>query len=197
MGKHKKRYENDSSTYDSPAEGLDEYIRVSRPSLLVVIISLLITLVAVIVWGFAGTLPVTETVKGAVVDSAVYAEIYPEKEKYMAGKDIDGIMVFCFIDASRYNGQAVSDFAEEALMKMPDQKTFKGKIETRGIAPVSREDARTFLFNHEWVLEQCVKQDYSWWLAIRPEDDLSSYNFTLAEVTFVTEEIAPIRFLMK
>ena len=59
------------------------------------------------------------------------------------------------------------------------------------------EQAKNILFENEWVLSRCVSQDYNWFLVIRPEEDLSQYAFTLAEVTIVTEEVAPIRFLMR
>ena len=59
------------------------------------------------------------------------------------------------------------------------------------------EKAKHILFDNEWVLEKCVSQDYNWFLVIRPEEDLSRYAFTLAEVTLLTEEVAPIRFLMR
>ena len=34
-------------------------------------------------------------------------------------------------------------------------------------------------------------------LTIRPDEDLGQYAFTLSEVTLLTEEVPPIRFLMK
>jgi len=218
MGKTHKR-----DNHEMTQEGLDEYIRVSRPSVLVVIISLVVVLVAVIVWGFVGTLPVTETITGIVVDASKYEEIDPESlEAFREGKGFKeaatskdekeasnvtaepdagelnkDIVVFCFLDASRYNGQAIADFGSEAVLKMPDQTTYKGTVESRFLEPVSMEDAQTILFDNDWVLGQCVKQAYSWWLIIRPEEDISKYAFTLTDVTLLTEEVAPIQFLMK
>ena len=220
-GKNHKR-----DNYEMTQEGLDEYIRVSRPSVMVVIISLVLALVAVIVWGFVGTLPVTETITGVVVDSSKYGEIDPEsleafregegfaqaatsKDEKEESPDVDpstepdageldeDIVVFCFLDASRYNGQAIADFGSEAVLKMPDQTTYKGTVESRFLAPISMEDAKLILFDNDWVLDQCVKQAYSWWLVIRPEEDISKYAFTLTNVTILTEEVAPIQFLMK
>jgi len=252
MGKMHKNENNENMQ-----EGLDEYIRVSRPSVMVVIISLLAVLAAVIVWGVVGTLPVTETVTGLVVDISVYDSMYPEEvervkngerlrktwvpsedamdstapvqadkaEEYAASvpaeetedstapvqpEDVQepsslmaqddagnkNIAIFCFLDASRYNGQAIADFGDEAVLKMPDQTTYRGTIENRYDAPISMEEAKKILFDNEWVLEQCVRQNYNWWLIIRPETDISKYEFTLTEVTLLTEEVAPIQFLM-
>ncbi len=177
-------------------EDLGEYIRVTSPGVLVVIVSLLVMLAAVMIWGAVGTLPVTETVTGLVVDASQYAKIYPDKvDNLPAVKDGD-ILVFCFVDASRYNGQAIRKFGEDAVFRMPDQKTYKGKIDMWYEAPISMEEAKKVLFENDWVKEQCVTQNYNWWLVIRPTEDLSQYAFTLAEVTLLTDEVAPISFLL-
>ena len=178
-------------------EELSEYIRVTSPGVLVVIVSLLVLLTTVIIWGFAGTLPVTETVTGVVVDTARYAQLYPDQADKIPAVEEGEIVVFCFVDASRYNGQAIREFGDDAELRMPDQNTYKGKIETRVMVPVSMEEAGKILFNNEWVLEKCVSQNYNWFLVIRPTEDLSRYTFTLSEVTLLTEEVAPIHFLMK
>ena len=132
---------------------------------------------------------------GLTVDSSVYE--LDEKTKKKMFSDEEGLFVVCFVDASRFNGQAIREFGDEAVLKMPDQRTFKGKIESRIMVPISREEAKTILFDNEWVLNQCVKQNYNWMLTIRPDEDLGQYAFTLSEVTLLTEEVPPIRFLMK
>jgi len=205
MGKHKQKgsysakedLTANEAMREKPQEELDEYIRVSRPGVIVVIISLLVILAAVIAWGFVGTLPVTETVTGPVIDPTYYSKTVLEKNPYFKKIDDKAIRIFCFIDASRYNGLAIEAFGEEVVLKMPDQKTFKGKIETHIKAPISREEAQKILFGNEWVTEQCVKQNYSWWLVIRPEENMKDYTFTLSEVTILTDEVAPITFLMR
>ena len=101
------------------------------------------------------------------------------------------------MDASRYNGQAIKESGDQVSFKMPDQTTFTGTIETRSQAPVSTVRAKGILFDNEWVLEKCANQDYNWLLVIRPDDDISRYTFTLADVTLLTDEVAPIQFLMR
>lgn len=206
--KGKKWDDDDKSRNDrQPAaskEDLSEYIHACRPGIIVVIAALLLMLIAVIVWGFVGTLPVTETVNGAVIDMSKYAQIgtpeaksFYEKLQKVVPEDDGNPLVFCFLDASRFNGQAIKQFHDEAFLKMPDQKTFKGEIVLRHKVPVSKEEAKKILFNNEWALEKCVEKDYTWLVIIRPCDDLRDYTITLSEVTFVTEEVPPIRFLMK
>jgi hypothetical protein len=162
-----------------------------------------------------GTLPVTETVNGLVIDSSEYDQMKASGDWVLSEEQIDKlileteqteeeevetdnqIVVICFVDASRYNREAVKKFRNDVILKMPDQRTFKGRIEVRYMAPVSIDKAKKIFFGNEWVLKKCVPQDYNWLLFISPEEDLTDYNFTLAEVTFVTEEVPPIRFLIK
>lgn len=196
MGKKHRMNQWDQKEQEGAQEGLNEYIRVTSPGTLVVILSLLILLAATIIWGFAGTLPVTETVTGVVIDCEQYRKLYPEyKDLIPEGKE--ETLVLCFVDASRYNGQAIREFGAQAGIRMPDQSTCTGTYEAWFREPVSMDNARHILFDNEWVLEKCVTQDYNWLLAIRPDEDLSRYAFTLAEVTLLTEEVAPISFLVR
>ena len=177
-------------------EDLSEYIRATSPGVMVVIVSLLVMFAAVTIWGAIGTLPVTETVTGLVVDASEYAKVYPDEVKNLPSVKEGDILVFCFVDASRYNDQAIKEYGEDATLRMPDQKTYKGKIDMWSKAPISMEEAKKVLFGNDWVTEQCVKQNYNWCLVIRPSEDLSQYVFTLAEVTLLTDEVAPISFLL-
>ena len=80
---------------------------------------------------------------------------------------------------------------------MPDRTTLKGKIEGVSAYPLSREEASKYLENGEWVAEQCVNSNYSWGIAIHVHDDISSRLFTTPEVTIITDEVPPIRFLAR
>ncbi len=180
---------------EGAGEDLREYIHTAGPGVLVVIAALLILLTAVIVWGFVGTLPVTETVTGIVVDMSRYAEMNPDEN--LPSADAGNIQVLCFLDASRFNGQDIKEFGDNVVLKMADQTTGKGTIVSCSEAPLSMEEAKKLLFNNDWVLEKCVSDNYNWLLAILPEEDMSQYAFTLAEVTILTEEVPPIHFLMR
>jgi hypothetical protein len=188
----------DAGEQKTSREDLNEYIHAARPGLVVVIIALLVLSTAVIVWGFTGTLPVTETVTGLVIDKDSYLEHYhgEDADRILKAEDSRN-MILCFVDASRFNGQAIKEFGDEAVIKMADQNVLKGKINTRYRVPISMEEAADILLGNEWVLEQCVKQNYNWLLLIEPNDEIPQYAFTLAEVTLLTEEVKPIRFLLK
>ena len=202
MGKKHRmnQWDGDDEQIRSQERGqdeLNEYIRVISPGTFVVILAMLILVAAVITWGLIGTLPVTETVTGLVIDTTQYGQINPEGRSGLPSGLTEGMLILSFVDASRYNGQAIESFGNQVRLKMPDQEICTGTIEAMAAAPVSMEKAKKILFDNDWILGQCVSQNYNWMLVIRPDQDLSQYVFTLAEVTFVTEEVAPIRFLMR
>ena len=80
MGKKhgKSRWDGEENRFrdqrgqEESQEELNEYIRVTSPGTIVMIVSLLVLLAALIIWGFVGTLPVTETVTGLVTDASMY-----------------------------------------------------------------------------------------------------------------------------
>ena len=206
MKKHRNGFSSESEGPAASSENLDEYIRVSKPGTKIVLTALLIVLAAVIVWGLIGKLPVTISVKGLVVSrTTVEAQYRAQIKNYEETEEADpadtaeiaaeGSVIFCFIDASRFNKTQVRNFAETAMIEMPDGYRLTGTIRTRVGVPLSREDCKTILFNNEWVTERCVQTDYSWWLIIEPDESIGNYDFILSDVTFVTEEVAPISFL--
>ena len=180
----------------SSAENLDEYIRVSKPGTKVVLAALLVVLAAVIVWGIIGKLPVTESVKGLVVNRNVEEKYYETKgmkakTQIPSGKNL----IYCFVDASRFKVIQIREFGEKATIEMPDHKRMTGTIKGQLEIPLSSQECKELLFDNEWVTERCVKTDYSWWLIIEPDCDVTDYEFMLADVTIVTEEVAPISFI--
>lgn len=187
----------------SSAESLDEYIRVSKPGTKIVLVALFVVLAGVISWGLIGKLPVTETVKGLVVDQSMAKAYYTNKEaskgshasyvKTGDGKDV----LYCFINASVYNLTQVRNFIKEVSIELPDHKRITGKITMQPLAPLTPPECREILFDNDWVTERCVTSDYSWQLIIEPDVDVTDYEFILADVTIVTEEIAPISFIVR
>lgn len=214
---HKKDFDKDA---ENTSGNLDEYIRVSKPGTRVVLAALLVVLAAVIAWGFIGKLPVKETVKGLVIGTRLAKSIY-SAEGGLIGEDdpawVTGVVeqndyalkdaldennidpgetyIYCFVDASRFSVTQVEEFGDEAILEMPDHNRFTGKIRVNIKVPLSTQECRAVLFENDWVTEHCVKTDYSWWLIIEPDQDISQYEFMLTDVTIVTEEVAPISFL--
>ena len=176
-------------------DDLDDYIRVSSPGLLIIIGAMLLVLVATVVWGFIGKIPVTTTVTGCVVDAEQIIRDADQKED--ADHDIKGPWVVCYVDSSKYSADQIQQFGDDVTITMPDRTTLKGKIEGVSAFPLSREEASKYLENGEWVADQCVNSNYSWGLAVHVHGDISTRLFTTPEVTIITDEVPPIRFLAR
>lgn len=145
----------------------------SSPGLLIIIGALSLVLVATVIWGFIGKIPVTTIVTGCVVDSESIAE-----ELSGGGDDLEGAWVICFVDSSKYSADQIRQFGDDVTISMPDRTNFKGKVETVTAFPLSRDEAYHYLRNSEWIAEQCVSSDYSWGIAVHVHEDISSHLFT-------------------
>lgn len=173
-------------------DGLDDYIRVSSPGLLVIVGAMSLVLVATVVWGFIGRIPVTITVTGCVVDSEPLVE-----NQTQANDEGKRPWVICFVDSSKYSAEQIERFGDDVTITMPDHTTFKGNIESVFPYPLSKDEARLYLKNSDWVVEQCVTSNYSWGIAVRVNKDISGHLFTTPQVTIITDEVPPIRFLTR
>ena len=183
-------------TRKTSGDGLDAYIQVSNPGLLIIVGALSLMLIATVVWGFTGKIPVTITVTGCVVDSKIVAEAKAQSGD--AGDGLpEGSWIVCFVDSSKYSAEQISKFGSDVAITMPDRTTFKGKIENVSQFPLNRDEARSFLGEGEWVAEQCVTSNYSWGIVIQVSDDVSDHLFTTPQITIVTDEVPPIRFLVR
>ncbi len=176
-------------------DGLDEYIRVSSPGLLIIIGALSLALVATIVWGFTGTIPVTFGVTGCVVDSEIAALALGPQAKADDGSNRQWVV--CYVDSSKYSSDQIAGFQKGVALAMPDHTSFRGSIAYVSPYPLSRDEARQYLQGSQWVAEKCASSDYSWGVLVRVEDNIADHMFTTPEVTMITEEVPPIRFLTR
>ncbi len=180
-------------------DGLDDYIKVSSPGLLVIIGALSLVLVATIVWGFTGTIPVTLTVTGCVVDTEALSE--QQVQNGDAAGDAyaipDGVWIARLVDSSKYSAEQIVKFGGDVTIAMPDRTTFKEKIEYVTPYPLNRDEVRQYLRNSDWVVDQCVNSNYSWGIAVHVYDDISDHMFTTPQVTMITDEVPPISFLAR
>ena len=186
-------------------EGLDDYVRVSSPGVVITIFALALVAAAVTVWGLTGRLPVTETVTGVVLDpyKKYNSTVGMEYIEQVLAADIEddtnkSILVICFLDASRFNLEMVQEIGGKVTLEMPDHSKYSGRITAKADRiPINRAQEYEILFKNDWVIENCFPGEYSWPVIIEPDTDLSDYEFTLAQVTFVTDELAPISFLVR
>ena len=187
-------------TRKASGDGLDDYIRVSSPGLLVIIGALSLILVATVVWGFIGKIPVTTTVTGCVVNAEELIDANTLAESSDGDPnhhDVRGAWVVCYVDSSRFSAEQLSKFGDDVTVTMPDNTVLKGKIESVSSYPLSRDEASKYLKDAAWVAEQCVNSNYSWGIAVHMHDDISGHLFTTPQVTIITDEVPPIRFLAR
>ncbi len=186
-----KTYEGKSAS----AAGLEDYIHIASPGVVVATIALLIISCSILIWGFTGTIPVKETITGVTMDLTNEFVGY-EDDNARAGSD-DYVYVLCFFDANKYTAEKMDKLEKNVVLKMPDNSVFTGTIEHISIVPMDRATASSYFEQFQWLAEKAVNQDYSWAIAIKPDQDISQYQFMLTEVTFVVDQAHPIRFLRR
>ncbi len=153
----------------SSPEQLNEYIKVSNPSVWLVISALFILLAAVLFWGFTGNLPTTISVKGEALNGNILC--------YVAAEDADKIEI----------GQTVT--AEKGNLKL------KGQVSGIGEIPMSAAEINSEL-GSDYLVSELVKTEYSVKITVSfNSSDLA--DGTLSDVKIVTESIRPIDFLLK
>ena len=156
-------------------EKMNEYIRTGGPGIIFIVAALLIVVIALIVWGFAGTLPVTESVTGLVDPNS-------------------GYHVICFVDASRFSPGNLS--GKQVSIRMADGTGVSGTVESVSEVPLSWEQASA-LIDNDWLTLNMVNVSYSFLVSIEPERDLSAYGHQLVDASIITDEVKPITFLMR
>lgn len=157
---------------ESP-ERLNEYIRVASPGIWALVSALVIVLVSFLVWGFTGSIPISDTFRG-VVDETM-------------GYDVDVI-----VDAAEYAGKSL--VGREAHFTLSDGVTRRGTIVNATDMPFSRKEMENLL-ESDYLSKVLISADYSYVLDLKPEDDLSEHNLELTDVTIITREVKPISFL--
>lgn len=153
----------------SSPEQLNDYIKVSNPSIWLVLVSLFILLTAVFVWGFTGSLPTTVSAEGVVSHGDVLC--------YISTEDADTINV----------GQKVS------IIKSDDSE-LKGQVFGVEDIPMSAAEITSEL-NSDYLAQELVQGEFAVKI-ILTFDSMDMPDGTLLDVSIVTDSIRPIDFLM-
>ena len=149
-------------------EKLNDYIRVSSPGVWLMLGALIVIVVCLAVWGFTGTLPVTLTLNGVTEDSAVSCFVPVEDLK----NDIRGA---------------------RAQITFPDGTAMSGAVTAVASLPASAEELAAAL-EKDWLISRLVAGDYSYRVTIGVDSKLSPGE--LVQVTLVTDEVKPIRYIL-
>lgn len=185
----------------SPEE-LDAYIRVVRPGTLILVIALALVLVALIVWGYTGTLPVTKNVSGGMTtiekrmeySYAYYGWDYFAEEKDMPTEELQRYDAYFFLNAYEFSGDDL--LGKEIIVSRPGKNAVRGVVTLVEPVPYTREEILVE-FDSQWVVDNCVESDYSWVVAGRLDSDEYDESWSLVDVTIVTENVHPISFLLR
>lgn len=153
----------------SSPEQLNDYIKVSNPSIWLVLAALFMLLAAVVVWSFAGNLPTTVSAQGVVSDGDVLC--------YISIKDADAVNV----------GQKVS-------IRKSDDSELNGQVSGVGAIPMSAAEIASGL-KSDYLAQELVPGEYAVRITIAPDQsDLA--DGTLLDVSIVTDSIRPVDFLL-
>ena len=167
------------------AEKLDNYIRVGSTGGLLVIAGLAIIAVAVIIWGFTGSIPVTMTQPGVVIE-----------------QENGSHTCLCFIDINENTGVLPAGGA--VMVRMADGNSFSGKVAGMSNLPLSIEEIHEQYSGagnegfSDWVFENLLRDSrYCYTLQVTTDEDISAYWHQIADVTIVLREVRPISYLFK
>lgn len=185
----------------SPEE-LDAYIRVVRPGTLILVIAMALILLALIVWGCTGTLPVTKSVSGGMTtiekrmeySYAYYGWDYFAAEKDMPTEELQRYDAYFFLNAYEFSGDDL--LGKEIIVSRPGKNAVRGVVTLVEPVPYTREEILVE-FDSQWVVDNCVESDYSWVVAGRLDSDEYDESWSLVDVTIVTENVHPISFLLR
>lgn len=185
----------------SPEE-LDAYIRIVKPGTLLLVIALVLVLVALIVWGNIGTLPVTKNVSGVMttiekrMDNSYeyYHRDYFQAERELPPEELQRYDAYFFLDAYEYSGEEL--MGKEIIVSRPGKQSVKGTVTLVEKEPYDRDEIRAE-FDAEWIVNTCVESEYSWVVAGTLDNNTYDDNWSLVDVTIITDNIHPISFLLR
>ena len=187
----------------SPEE-LDNYIRVQKPGTLILVLALALVVVALIVWGFIGTLPVTKNVTGVldytqnrlISGMNYYKEVYnadiieipdlPEEELYR-------LDAYFFVNTYEFSRDDL--LGKEVIISRPGKSAIHTVVADVIQMPYDRKEVLAEF--GEWIANTCPESDYSWVGICRIDSADYAEVFTLVDVTIVTDNIHPISFLFR
>ena len=154
----------------SSPEQLNEYIKVSNPSVWLVLAALFVLLAGVFVWGVTGSLPTTVSARGVAREGEV----------------------LCYISTEE---AAAIGAGQKASRTGADGEAFQGRVMSVGSIPVSASEIAGEL-SSDYLVRQLVSNEFAVRLVIAPLQAAPDEEALLA-VSIVTEAVRPIDFLLK
>lgn len=165
----------DFDRIESP-EKLDKYLKTSKPSVWIVVISLLIVLIAVVVWGVVGKLP----------------KVYNAEGVTRGGKS-----VYCYVPTAEASRAMVGC---DVSLVLPDNSVVDGKVTDMSSMPYSASEMYQEI-PKEWIVYNFFSKDgeyqmnmYMYKLEITTDEDIQEDY--IVDVSIITESVKPIVYLL-
>lgn len=178
--------EPNDKTKPSP-EKLNHYIRIGSVKGYLIIAVLVLMAAALIVWAFAGRIPVTSTQIGVVVD-----------------KENTSHSCLSFVDAM----EGISEIPQgtEVTITMIDNNTYEGTVKYMGDKALPVDEVweaysvggdMALVGLTDWIKENLLGDSkYVYPLFVETEEDISEYWHQTATVTLILYEVRPISYLL-
>ena len=156
-------------------EQLNDYIRVSTPSVWLILGAFFILAASVIVWGVTGTLPQTMSINGVVKnDNTVVCYIGTDK-----------------LESDIYGCKAKITPSNVGTAKKP----VTGTVVNISKKPYSAEKIKKAL-NSDWIESNIVSSKYAYAVTIHMDNGSTQLpSNTIAEILLITAELKPINFI--
>jgi len=180
-------------------EKLNEYIRAVTPGTWILIAALALVMIALIVWGFWGSVPVYFSVRGVGISQNTDQAVTYRQERQFSGTDIV-TTVFCPVTAAG-DVTAASLDAKQARVVFRDGHAFTGTTQLFDSVPHSREEVERYLSQYVldysgWFLSQMEDSEYSYILVVHLDEPADLYYWKdVADVSVIVEEVHPASFL--
>ena len=176
--------------YRSP-DKLNEYVRIATPAAWVILLAMIVIVIALFIWGFSGTLPVHCAARGIGIRTGA-------KE---TGTDGEGKVdaVLCLVDPVKATARDLEN--KEASVVFRSGRRINGTTTLMDPFPLSRETISEKLggigLNAEWIVSQMEEYPFMYLAVVNLEEEVDHLYFgELAEVSVITEEVRPYRFLI-
>lgn len=154
----------------SSPEQLNDYIKVSNPSIWLVLAALFLLLTSVIVWSFAGSLPTAVRTEGMV----------------------SGNRVLCYV-GTEYGKQL--SVGQKASLQTSDGQKFTGRVSAVGAIPLSAAEI-TQRLDSGYLARNFAQGEFAVEIVLTP-DQAGLAGGSLMEASIVTDDVRPVDFLLK
>lgn len=152
----------------SSPDQLNDYIRVSTPSVWIVVSAMFILLIAVFYWGFTGSMPTTINAQGVFMDGHAVCFISPDEAENIRIGQAAGISA---------RGGTEEDGIVVAIKEAP-----------MSIAEIASE------LNNEYLVQKLVEREFAVKVTIET-DGSGLVDNTLLSISIITDSVRPIDFL--